>query len=93
MSWSTSLTVEATDEELPVLTDELAEQARERVRTNLDEFSEHDTFDGAIAAARALLAFGPGTRIVSLSGHKSGDYRSCNASTNVPTVSATVSAL
>lgn len=84
MSWSTSITVEAAPDELPVLTDELAEQARESVRQQLDEYAEHDTFDGAVAAARKLLEFGPGTRIVQLHGHKYGEQRQCGASTVVP---------
>lgn len=87
MSWSTSFTVEAAEDELPVLTDEQVETVRDTVRPNLDQYLEHDTFDGAITAARALLAFGPGTRRVSISGHKSGGadgQRSCSASTFVP---------
>lgn len=82
MSWSTSITVTAADDELPILTDELAERARETVRANLDNYSEHDTFDGAIAAARALLEFGPGSRLVSLSGHASSATRQCGATAN-----------
>lgn len=84
MSWSTSITVEAADDELPVLTEELVEQARDSVRTQLDQYEEHDTFDAAIAAAHRLLEYGPGTRRLSLSGHKSGTNRSASALALVP---------
>ena len=84
MSWSTNITVPAEADQLPVLTDELVNEAREAVRAQLDEYAEHDTFDGAVAAARALLEFGPGPRVVYIGGHKSDGQRSCNANVTVP---------
>jgi hypothetical protein len=84
MSWSTSVTIDCPSDELPVLTDELVEQAREKVRANLDQYAEHDTFDGAVEAARKLLEFGPGPRVVHLSGHRSDTQRNCSASIAVP---------
>ncbi len=85
MSWSTTLTVEAAENELPVLTDELVEQARNAVLSQLDQYKEHDTFDAAVAAAKEMLQFGPGTRFVSLSGHAGSSYRNSSAGVSIPT--------
>ena len=77
MSWSTSVT--APD---GVLTEELIDQARSNVLTQLDEYSEHDTFAAAVAALQALT---PPTNegrpvIYSLSGHAGAANRSAHGS-------------
>lgn len=84
MSWSTSVTIECGEDELPVLTGEQVDAARDAVRAQLDQYSEHDTFAGAVAAARSILQFGPGPRVVYLSGHASATARQGSAQVVVP---------
>ena len=79
MSWSTSVTADD-----GVLTDELVEKARDSVRTNLDKYAEHDTFDAAIAAFGALAPPEKGHAVIySFSGHASSTSRNVNASYSV----------
>lgn len=76
MSWSTSVT--APD---GILTDELIQEAFLKVKDNLDQYNEHDTFNAAIAVIRTLTS-PDGNRpvIYSFSGHAGSGNRSAHGS-------------